>query len=214
VLLGIVLFALALNLRTNQPGLLELGVPPYAWPAGAGVVYAAAALIYAGFTVQAGLLLVAMAAGHVIYASAMGFAFSVLGDMPPSLSLAGPLEGLVAYPPAVLLQVAFILPAAAVALVPWLRDREPGGFPGEAALAKAGTPAELLHATLSVAAAHGSDVPPALAALASRAQAILLAETAPEGETREEAGEQAVAAEAEQAVTQPSEEAPAEDTPC
>ena len=173
LLLGVVLFALALNLRANQPGVLESTIPDLVWPLAAGVAYAVAAALMAGRTTRALVLFLLMAVAHTLDATLMGLAFAARGDVPPDLALGAVAEGLMRYPPAVALQVASVLPFA------WLvfrRKAVPAGpVPGAQWLAAAQTPQQLLHAILSVETAQRDGVDPALAAVASRARALLLA---------------------------------------
>lgn len=170
-LLGIALLLLAISLRATQPGLLSL--PPYACPAGAAAVYLVAALLLAGFNIQWPIVFILMAAAHVIYAFIMGCAFASLAGEPPQLSPEPLLEGLAAYPPATLLQIAFVLPLVSVLAWPWLpRAAGVPGFECEA-LDNARSPEELLRAMLALEAVPGDQAEAALARAATRARMIL-----------------------------------------
>ena len=175
LLLGIVLFSLALTLRANQPGLLERDLAGCVWPAGAGVLYAVSAALMAGLTLRALLVLLLMAVAHTLYATLMGLAFAATGDLPPNQPWGPVLEGLTAYPPAVALQVAFVVPFAWVVLR--RRVVAPGemAVPGAELLQRAETPEALLHAILSVEGMQGPRADPALAAVARRARVLLSA---------------------------------------
>lgn len=115
---GIAAFILALSLRTSQPGVLRADLPGYIWPAGAGVVYLAGALVAAGLSLRMLALLAAMVAIHVAYAMLMGLAF----DASVTSAAAGsPLvAGLMGYPPATLLQASFVLLVGRVLVWPRL----------------------------------------------------------------------------------------------
>lgn len=110
VLLGLALFSLALALHQAQPGLAN-GSSPWAWPAGVGVVYVLVAILATRARIaRAAMLLVALLVCHVLYALLMGLAFAVQSQTPGGLSPAPLVMGLSAYPPAVLLQAAFVIP--------------------------------------------------------------------------------------------------------
>lgn len=170
LLLGIALFVLALSLRSMQPGLIAL--PAYVCPVVAAGLYVFAALLLAGFRVQALLVLGLMWSGHVVYAFLMGGAFVVLVNDGPASALDALHEGLSAYPPAVLLQVAFLAPAVSVLAWPWLPRRE-AGFP---AVDNAHSCRELAQGILSVEAVDGATAEAALASIARKARALLAEE--------------------------------------
>jgi hypothetical protein len=112
VLLGVALFALALALRQAQPGLVNGLLPAWAWPLGILAVYLAVALLATGACVpRAAVLLGALLGMHLLYALLMGMAFAVESRTPGGLSPAPLVAGLWEYPPAVLLQAAFVIPA-------------------------------------------------------------------------------------------------------
>lgn len=171
LLLGIALFVLALSLRGVQPGVLAL--PDYACPAGAAGLYAIAALLLAGFRVQALIVLGLMWSGHVVYAFLMGCAFAMLVNGGPPSALDALHEGLSAYPPAVLLQVTFVIPAVSVLAWPWLPRRDVDEEQGFAAVDNARSCRELAQGILSVEAVEGARAEAALASLARRARALL-----------------------------------------
>lgn len=110
VLLGLGLYNLALCLRAAQPGLLDTDLPGYVWPLGAVVIYAVVALFMAGANLRALLLLALCLLAHVLEALLMGLGFLVLAKQPGGLSATVLGQGLWAYPPATLLQVAFVVP--------------------------------------------------------------------------------------------------------
>ena len=193
LLLGVALFLLALSLRDLQPGLLP-DLPAYAAPAGAGVLYVAAALALAGLRLRALLALVLMLAAHVLYAFLMGCAFSLAsaaGGAAGTTVVDALLEGLTGHPPAVLLQVAFVVPLVAVLAAPWLPRAgtcEAASFP---AVEQARSQQELLQSILSVEHSDPAVAPDALHVLARRARELLTASPA--------AGQDAPPAEEEQA---------------
>jgi hypothetical protein len=129
---GMAAFIFALSLRTSQPGVLRADLPGYVWPAGAGIVYLAGALLAAGLSLRMLALLAAMVAVHVAYAALMGLAFDAGAT---SAASGNPLAaGLMGYPPATLLQASFVVLAGRVIVWPRLRlaaslagDGGPGG---------------------------------------------------------------------------------------
>lgn len=111
VLLGVVLFSLALTLRQAQPGLVNGMLPAWAWPGGILGIYLVVALLTTGACLlRAVVLLAALVGLHVLYALLMGMAFAVQSQAPGGLSSAPLAAGLWEYPPAVLLQAAFVVP--------------------------------------------------------------------------------------------------------
>lgn len=111
VLLGLALYSLALALHHSQPGLVNGDVPAWAWPAGVGVVYVGVALLATGARpARSAVFLAGLVVCHLLYALLMGMAFAVESQTPGGLSPAPLVAGLSSYPPATLLQAAFVIP--------------------------------------------------------------------------------------------------------
>ncbi len=139
VLLGVSLLAIAVSLRAAQPGVIDL--PWYVCPAAAGGIYVIAALLMAGWDARALIVLALLAAAHVVDAFVIGCAFSssLPGRAPATLPDAL-YEGLSAYPPAVVLEVAFVLPLVSLLATPWLNRGPTAPVPGEDAVRRPVTP--------------------------------------------------------------------------
>lgn len=176
-LLGVVLFVLAVTLRASQPGLLPF--PHFLWPVGALVLYALVALAVAGPTVRCLELILVAAALHTTYAFLMGCVFTVLEGAQADLSWRVLEEGLMLYPPAVLLQAAVVIPAMVTIVGPWLGAKAALDTPHLAALRSASTPQELVRALLNVEGERGPAAELALQVAARRGMEILREQTQP-----------------------------------
>ncbi len=145
ILLGISLLTLSLYLRQAQPG--QLPLPVYVGPAVAALAYVIASFALIGVTVRVLILFAAMLGAHAVYAFIMGCGFGLIRGQTGG-ALGALTEGLIAYPPAVLLQMAFVVPAVGLLLAPrlrgdtgpvaeWLADLEAAQSPEELAAALA-----------------------------------------------------------------------------
>jgi hypothetical protein len=176
-LLGVGVFTLALLLHDAQPGALG-GLPLWwVWPAGALGIYAAGSLIHAGPRPTALLTFGAALVAHLTMAALMALAFGAQAGRALQYDQTFLAAGLWAYPPAVLLQIAFALPCA-VALTPG-RFASAQAEASAEALARADTPEQLLAAVIALRSSLGDSAEPAIARVAEQAATILRAGAAP-----------------------------------
>ena len=186
LLLGICLILCAAWLYGASPA--SWAIPSWACPAVVAALYLAVALGLERLSPRAAGLWSLMLGGHMLYAALMSLAVQALRPGPADISLA--LDFALRNAPACLLQVSFVVPAAAGLIWPALAGRPPGTQPQREIVAGATDARQLLTSILVLDSTRGVDPCLALRDLATKARELLAEDgQAPVGRIPELPGE-------------------------
>ncbi len=169
LLLGICLILCAAWLYGASPA--PWAIPSWACPAAVAIIYLAVALGLERFSPRAASLWVLMLGGHVLYAALMSLAVQALRPGPADINLA--LDFALRNAPACLLQIAFVVPAAAGLIWPALARRRPGTQPQSEIVAGVTDSRQFLTSVLMLDSTRGVEAHLALRDLAAKARELL-----------------------------------------